>query len=254
MPRIGGSTSSEKALSPGSQTSSRIQEVREEERSDRAPAHSRARASYIDDFMPPNRYEAERGLKRSQRADFKSRGSLVERLKLNVGDEILQESVVLPEREDLTKKYKKRNHVSTPQLPDVFIPSLISVGNLARLLDMRLGMVTSVLESVNVLLRIVAEKLQRCMTRNGMEEQSSYDHSKYCALVMATYAHMNVAVLSADDASLLVMEFNKNPVVSNEDAFDIFPSYVKCSELTHYAYRTVALLIRITRRFLAVHP
>ncbi|EJD05785.1 initiation factor 2 [Fomitiporia mediterranea MF3/22] len=45
------------------------------------------------------------------------------------------------------------------------------------------------------------------MQRNGMEEQSSHDH-----------------MLSADDASLLAMEFNRNPIVDDEAAFDIYAS------------------------------
>ncbi|KAH8117297.1 initiation factor 2 [Phellopilus nigrolimitatus] len=45
------------------------------------------------------------------------------------------------------------------------------------------------------------------MLRNDMESQSSYDH-----------------MLSADDASLLAMEFNRNPLVDDEAAFDIYAS------------------------------
>lgn len=77
----------------------------------------------------------------------------------------------------------------------------------------------------------VTERLQRCMTKNGMEDQSSYDHCKrmawicYLCILTSLVTHI---VLSADDASLLAMEFNKNPIINDEDSFDIFPSCVTC--------------------------
>lgn len=121
-----------------SQFSNRV--VREDqEKAERAPVRNRSRASYVDDFASQNRYDDDRGSKRSHRADFKTRGSIVERLKFSTGDEIVQEAVVLPEREDVAKKYKKKKEISLSQLHDVLIPSLISVGNLARLLEVRLG-------------------------------------------------------------------------------------------------------------------
>ena len=42
----------------------------------------------------------------------------------------------------------------------------------------------------------------------GMEE-SAYDH-----------------ILTADDASLLALEFGLNPIVNEDAAFDIYPEYV----------------------------
>jgi len=33
-----------------------------------------------------------------------------------------------------------------------------------------------------------------------------------------------VAVLSSDDAYILAIEFNRNPIVDEEAAFDIYPS------------------------------
>ncbi|KAI0636794.1 initiation factor 2 [Trametes polyzona] len=70
---------------------------------------------------------------------------------------------------------------------DVFIPSVVSVGNLAKLLNVRLDV------------------LRRKMIKIGMEAEASYDH-----------------ILTSEYASLLAMEFNRNPVVNDEAAFDIY--------------------------------
>ncbi|KAJ3929978.1 MAG: hypothetical protein NXY57DRAFT_898995 [Lentinula lateritia] len=72
---------------------------------------------------------------------------------------------------------------------DVYIPSLVSVGQLAQLLNVRLA------------------RLQRKMEQSGMGEETSYDH-----------------VLTSDYAVLLAEEFGKNPVVNDEMAFNIYPS------------------------------
>jgi hypothetical protein len=37
---------------------------------------------------------------------------------------------------------------------------------------------------------------------------------------------LNTSVLSGENASLLAMEFNRNPIVDDEAAFDIYPSCV----------------------------
>jgi translation initiation factor IF-2 len=65
---------------------------------------------------------------------------------------------------------------------------MCSVGNLARLLGVRL------------------DALRRKMARAGMKEESNYDH-----------------ILTAEYASLLAMEFDRNPIVNDEAAFDVYP-------------------------------
>ncbi|KAG9104812.1 hypothetical protein FRC06_009282 [Ceratobasidium sp. 370] len=72
---------------------------------------------------------------------------------------------------------------------DVYVPSAISVSNLARLLNVRIG------------------HLQDKMYAAGME-QTAYDH-----------------ILTADDASLLALELGFNPVVDEDAAFDIYPEH-----------------------------
>ncbi|CAE6460761.1 unnamed protein product [Rhizoctonia solani] len=72
---------------------------------------------------------------------------------------------------------------------DVYIPTAISVSNLARLLNLRIG------------------RLQDRMYAVGMED-TAYDH-----------------ILTSDDASLLAMEFGFNPVIDEDAAFDIYPEH-----------------------------
>ncbi|CAE6426386.1 unnamed protein product [Rhizoctonia solani] len=72
---------------------------------------------------------------------------------------------------------------------DVYIPTTISVSNLARLLNLRIG------------------RLQDKMYAVGMED-TAYDH-----------------ILTSDDASLLALEFGYNPVVDEDAAFDVYPEH-----------------------------
>ncbi|KAH0830453.1 hypothetical protein J3R83DRAFT_1850 [Lanmaoa asiatica] len=75
------------------------------------------------------------------------------------------------------------------QVPvDLYIPSTVSVGQLAKLLNVRL------------------RTLQRKMDQAGMYEESSYDY-----------------VLTCDYAALLVQEFGRNPIINDEAAFDLYP-------------------------------
>ncbi|KAJ7074274.1 hypothetical protein C8F01DRAFT_1099909 [Mycena amicta] len=76
---------------------------------------------------------------------------------------------------------------SSPE-EDVYIPSVVSVGNLARLLNVKL------------------DDLQDKMHRSGMGEQSSFDH-----------------VLTSDYAVLLAEEFGRKPIVNDDAAFDLYP-------------------------------
>ncbi|KAI9569532.1 hypothetical protein HD554DRAFT_2250896 [Boletus coccyginus] len=71
---------------------------------------------------------------------------------------------------------------------DLYIPSTVSVGQLAKLLNVRL------------------RTLQRKMDQAGMYEESAYDY-----------------VLTSDYAALLVQEFGRNPIINDEAAFDLYP-------------------------------
>ncbi|KAN0123829.1 hypothetical protein V8E52_002319 [Russula decolorans] len=85
-------------------------------------------------------------------------------------------------------KPKSKQKTLSKTKVDVFIPSIVSVGNLARILGVSLG------------------KLQWKMREAGMAEEASYDH-----------------VLTSEYAVLLADEFNRNSVVNDEAAFDLYP-------------------------------
>lgn len=85
-------------------------------------------------------------------------------------------------------KPKSKRKVLDKTKVDVFIPSIVSVGNLARILGVSLG------------------RLQRKMREAGMVNEASYDH-----------------VLTSEYAVLLADEFNRNSVVNDEAAFDLYP-------------------------------
>ncbi|KAI0687126.1 initiation factor 2 [Cytidiella melzeri] len=118
----------------------------------------------------------------SQREDTKRRGRPEgrEQDSLSRRDDYTGTFRVKKKKEAVFKVVKKVS-------PDVFIPSVVSVGNLAKLLNIRL------------------DRLQHKMVQVGMKAESSYDY-----------------ILNAEYASLIAMEFNRNPVVNDEAAFDIF--------------------------------
>ncbi|KAI9065099.1 initiation factor 2 [Trametes sanguinea] len=125
---------------------------------------------------------------RHNRTQYKDRGSLLSRLKAEEAV-IPKHSRVSNARSDVKEKEKKKAPKEVKKVnADVFIPSIITVGNLAKLLNVKL------------------DNLRRKMIRVGMEAEASHDH-----------------MLTSDYASLLAMEFNRNPIVNDEAAFDIYP-------------------------------
>ncbi|KAG6845233.1 hypothetical protein H0H87_012225 [Tephrocybe sp. NHM501043] len=116
---------------------------------------------------------------RSSRTAYKERGTLLSRG--------YRDDAELDQPQKQVKKVNK-NVVVKKVSADVFIPSTVSVGTLARLLGVRL------------------EKLQQKMRLSGMSEEAEYDH-----------------VLTSDYAVLLAEELGRNPIVNDEAAFDIYP-------------------------------
>ncbi|KAF7311543.1 Translation initiation factor IF-2 [Mycena kentingensis (nom. inval.)] len=113
-----------------------------------------------------------------KKKDFKERGSLLEGQNKDV-----------EEASASVKKVKTAwRYVAKRVDEDVYIPSMVSVGHLARLLGVKL------------------EELQDKMYDAGMGDQSSFDH-----------------VLTSDYALLLAEEFGRKPVVNDEAAFDLYP-------------------------------
>ncbi|KAF8654152.1 hypothetical protein AX16_003681 [Volvariella volvacea WC 439] len=88
-------------------------------------------------------------------------------------------------------KAQPRGHsISQRKTPpvDVYIPTTVTVGNLSRLLGVKL------------------ETLQHKMRHVGMAEEATYDH-----------------VLTSDYASLLAEEFNRRAIINDENSFDLHP-------------------------------
>ncbi|KAJ7771689.1 hypothetical protein B0H16DRAFT_1514334 [Mycena metata] len=111
---------------------------------------------------------------------FKERGSL---LRADAADTpVIQINTAAP------KVKKPWAYIEKRVTQDVYIPSTVSVGHLARLLSVRL------------------EDLQDKMFRSGMGEQASFDY-----------------VLTSDYAVLLAEEFGRKPIVNDEAAFDLYP-------------------------------
>lgn len=76
--------------------------------------------------------------RRPQREGLKTRGSVVERLKTGQSVQIPRHPRVNSEKFDARKKTKRVKEAKRVNL-DVYIPSIISVGNLGQLLGVRLG-------------------------------------------------------------------------------------------------------------------
>ncbi|KAJ3774773.1 initiation factor 2 [Lentinula raphanica] len=117
------------------------------------------------------------------------RGSLVEKMRAMQTQTDDSQKDYHAARIQKEKSRKRKVFVEKKVSVDVYIPSVVSVGQLAQLLDVRLA------------------RLQRKMEQSGMGEETSYDH-----------------VLTSDYAVLLAEEFGKNPIVNDEMAFDIYPS------------------------------
>ncbi|KIK82089.1 hypothetical protein PAXRUDRAFT_832418 [Paxillus rubicundulus Ve08.2h10] len=84
---------------------------------------------------------------------------------------------------------KKKRALETKQAKiDLYIPTTVSVGQLAKLLNVRL------------------RTLQRKMEEAGMQAEMSYDY-----------------VLTSDYAALLAEEFGRHPIINDEAAFDLYP-------------------------------
>ncbi|KAJ4488479.1 translation initiation factor IF-2 [Lentinula aciculospora] len=138
--------------------------------------------SYIDSLNVTNKVSKSHIDPKPER-----RGSLIQ--KMRTMPESMDEKNHQASRHQVQHLRKKKAFVEKKVSVDVYIPSAVSVGQLAQLLDVRLA------------------RLQRKMEQSGMGEETSYDH-----------------VLTSDYAVLLAEEFGKNPIVNDEMAFNIYPS------------------------------
>ncbi|QRW04260.1 translation initiation factor eIF-2B beta subunit [Ceratobasidium sp. AG-Ba] len=129
--------------------------------------------------------EAGHSSQRPKRKDRTARGSALEHIQ--TGSEMDYEETEIHQAAQKKKEQKVKLIEVQDTSRDVYIPSAISVSNLSRLLNVRIG------------------RLQDKMYAAGMN-QTTYDH-----------------ILTSDDASLLALELGFNPVVDEDAAFDIYP-------------------------------
>lgn len=90
---------------------------------------------------------------------------------------------------ELPEAVQRRAHVSKPMpkvsahvkqdkvIKNIFLPSMVTVEHLSRLMNMRIG-TTFLCFFLSSILKLHSEKLQRYMVKSGLEEQSSYDFGK----------------------------------------------------------------------------
>lgn len=143
-----------------------------------------------------------------RRGTSESRGSLRDAAPKKLYEKTQTKTAPLPPREHFKRKEKKP--VQAPVERQVFIPPSVRVGDLARIVDQKLP------------------ALQRRMQRIGMTPEQT--HSDY--------------LLSAEDASLVAMEYNLTPIVDEEKSFDIYPDPPpSAAELAHLPSRPPVVTI-----------
>ncbi|KAF7322589.1 Translation initiation factor IF-2 [Mycena chlorophos] len=158
------------------------QEEEEDDDDDELPSRSQYReVSVEDEYDEPIDTFRER---RQKKGFKKERGSLLGRQVDSDFEEPASQTKLVKPKKAKKVKAPVEKKVDTR----VFIPSMVSVGNLARLLNVRLS------------------DLQQRMYMAGMESQSSFDH-----------------ILTSDYAVLIAEEFGRKPVVNDDAAFDLFP-------------------------------
>ena len=171
--------------------------------------------------------EGERGSRsRQNRAQFKERGSLLSRFSEDSAEISTDPRSDRGEVKGKGKgKTKSSARVVKPVNVDVYIPSVVSVGTLARLLNVKLGM--SSMPSRHCPSNIAFFEI-RCVERwsesvwrprLSMITVSTISMSIERAVICPT-------VLTSEYASLLALEFNRNPIINDEAAFDIYPPCV----------------------------
>ncbi|CAE6497494.1 unnamed protein product [Rhizoctonia solani] len=198
----------------------------------RAPAHS---PRTEQDVRPPARSWAVSIPTPGLEEERKSEGR--RREKERRGWATKEDLEIMEAEADAARRKKAQQKVKLIEMEDrsrdVYIPTAISVSNLARLLNLRIGRLqdrmyaqqkVKLIEmedrsrdvyiptaiSVSNLARLLNLRIGRLQDRMyavGMED-TAYDH-----------------ILTSDDASLLAMEFGFNPVIDEDAAFDIYPEH-----------------------------
>lgn len=126
-----------------SQSSNRAQEQEDRDTTTvkAKPRSSDTWGTYVDSLNEDDDGAADVGRK-PQKSHFgpkpESRGSLVEKMRIMPSLDHSQQNYRVV-REEKTKVRKSKKFVAKQVTPDVYIPSIVSVGQLAQLLDVRLG-------------------------------------------------------------------------------------------------------------------
>jgi translation initiation factor IF-2 len=154
-------------------------------------------SSYADYVPPAEDGIVNESLKRVRKpgwdkANFKTRGSIASQFRRHEADSsgpskfTMGVQARLREGEEKDKRRKAR--LTRKVLPDVFIPSTVSVGQLARLLNVRLSRCCFSAGVISVLISwVYAEQLQKKMVTAGMAEESAYDHGMPPNLIRNTH-------------------------------------------------------------------
>ncbi|TFK29806.1 initiation factor 2 [Coprinopsis marcescibilis] len=129
-----------------------------------------------------------RPMRNKMDAKFKSRGSLLEPQTTTQRQRSSKQFRPMDQTKQTKPTKPKLNARAQKRRLEVYIPSVVSVSNLARILKIKLP------------------RLQRKMEDVGITDQATHDY-----------------VLTADYASLLAEEFGRAPIVDDEAAFDLYP-------------------------------
>ena len=107
---------------------------------------------------------------------------------------------------------------------DVSIPKNITVANLARLLGIKQSALHHILPftSTSFTDLPLSEVLQHRMSALGMAN-TDYDYSESRCADHSEHHEKSFPVLSSDNAYVLALEFDRNPIVDDEAAFDLYP-------------------------------
>ena len=163
------------------------------------------------DYIPPVEHEvAQSDRKHSwDKTNFKTRGSIAAHFRGHEADSSPYLKLPVDIRTRLkegVEKEKRRKAILTRQgqvLPDVFIPSTVSVGQLARLLNVRLSTCYFSVGVISVFISwVYAEQLQKKMAAAGMTEESAFDHSMSFSLITNIHLLIDCCIGDSFDVRL----------------------------------------------------
>lgn len=145
-----------------------------------------------------------------------------------------EEMQALMKEEELAKRRLAEKHAkeqrqseAEKQIPDVYVPQVISVANLSRLFGVRLGKKCMALMILNAKTdkRYKSNWSRQCMSWRWTTSRLT----EVCLIVVfliwnnADTEYPNILVLTADESSLIAMQLDMNPIVDERQSLDLFP-------------------------------